>query len=166
VVVTAFPGTRRAPSRQGEIILTGFFAAPAEKDSGSQGEWFGLFNRAADTLNLAGCRLARDRGFGSTRSYAFDSALALGPGAGMTFGRSAATVDVHYADFSLVNTSSPLLLRYGTASGDTLLPMKEGWVTRLGMESLSRRSAPGSWCLARPESAGPGEWGECAAGGP
>lgn len=173
VVITAFPASRRAPSRPGEIILSGFFAAPAEKDSGSQGEWFALFNRSADTLALSGCRLARDRGTGSTRSYAFDSTLSLLPGAAMSFGRSAAATDAHYADFSLVNTSSSLLLlcagdaalidslRYGAAAGDSLLPMKEGWVTRLGAGALGRRALPSGWCLERPEGGMPGDWGKC-----
>lgn len=173
VVRTAFPAARRSPTLSGQIVLSGFFAAPSEKDSGSQGEWFALFNRSADTLALSGCRLARDLGAGSTRSYPFDSALAIVPGATMTFGRSAAATDVHYSDFSLVNTSSSLLLlcagdavvvdsvRYGAAAGDSLLPMKEGWITRLGVGAVGRRASPAGWCLASPEAGRPGEWGEC-----
>src|SRR6185369_1249247 len=87
LVRTGFPASRRAPLHPGEMVVSGFYAAPAEKDSGSQGEWFSVFNRSADTLALAGCRLARDRGTGATRTYAFPPDAALMPGGSLSFGR-------------------------------------------------------------------------------
>ncbi len=176
LVRTGFPSSRRAPLRSGEIVVSGFYAAPAEKDSGSQGEWFSVFNRSADTLSLSGCRIARDRGAGATRSYAFPPEAALAPGSSLAFGRPAARADFAYADFSLVNTASPLLvlcagdsllsdsLRYSSAAADsaTALPMKEGWVTRLSIAALSHRSEPGAWCLTRPEASSPEELADCA----
>jgi hypothetical protein len=171
VVRTGFPSARREPRQAGELVLSGFFAAPAEKDSGSQGEWFSLFNRSGDTLSLAGCRLARDRGAGSTRSYPFPADAFLAPGGSLSFGRPAARADYAYADFSLVNTASSLLLlcagdslladslRYSSAAADsaTALPMKDGWVTRLSAAALGQRSQVSAWCLDRPDSAGPGD---------
>lgn len=176
VVRTGFPSLRREPRYAGEIIVSAFFAAPAAKDSGSEGEWFSLFNRSADTLALAGCRLARDRGAGATRSYPFPPDALLPPGESLSFGRAASRAAYPYGDFSLVNTASSLLLlcsgdsvladslRYSSAAADsaTALPMKEGWITRLSAAGLGRRFLPASWCLARPDSAGPtGEPGVC-----
>ena len=176
VVRTGFPASRRAPARPGEIVVTGFYAAPAEKDSGSQGEWFSVFNRSVDTLSLSGCRLARDRGAGATRAYPFPSDAALPPGGSLAFGRPASHAAVTYADFSLVNTATSLLLlcagdslvsdslRYSSAAADSgiALPMKDGWVTRLSAASMSQRSRPSAWCLERPETASPGDLRDCA----
>lgn len=175
MVRTGFPATRRPPRLPGEIVISGFYAAPAEKDSGSQGEWFSLFNRGGDTLALAGCRMARDRGAGATRAYAFPPDAAVPPGGALSFGRPASRADFRYADFSLVNTVSSLLLlcagdslvadslRYSSAAADSglALPMKEGWITRLSAAALSVRARPASWCLARPDSLAPGEPREC-----
>jgi len=175
LVRTGFPAARRAPLHAGEIVVSGFYAAPAEQDSGSQGEWFSVFNRSADTLALSGCRLARDRGAGATRSYAFPSQAALPPGGSLVFGRPAVQADYAYADFSLVNTASSLLLlcagdsllldslRYSSAAADsaTALPMKEGWITRLSATELSQRAKPEAWCLARPEAGPPRELADC-----
>jgi hypothetical protein len=176
VVLAGFPSARREPRRPGEIVVSGFFAAPAEKDSGSQGEWFSLFNRSGDTLSLAGCRLSRDRGAAATRSYPFPSEALLPPGASLAFGRTASRAAYLYTEFSLVNTASSLLLlcagdslladslRYSPAAADSAsaLPMKEGMVTRLSAAALGLRSRLSSWCLARPDSTGPvGEIRDC-----
>jgi hypothetical protein len=160
---TGFPSRLRKPAKPGEIIVSEFFAAPGEKDSSSQGEWFEVFNRSADTLALGGCRISRDRTTGVTRSYPFDSSRVLPPGKAMVFGRSAAPADAHYADFSLVNTASSLLLLCGgdsllldslrysaTASDSAAVPMREGLVTGLDAGSMSRRAQAGSWCLTKP----------------
>jgi hypothetical protein len=171
LVRTGFPSVRRGPRLAGEMVLAGFYAAPAEKDSGSLGEWFSLFNRSGDTLDLGGCRLARDRGAGATRSYPFPAEAFLPPGSSLSFGRPASRAAYLYADFSLVNTATSLLLlcagdslladslRYSSAAADSAsaLPMKEGWITRLSAAALGQRSSPGAWCLARPDSAGPAE---------
>lgn len=162
VLEAGFPSRLRKPKMAGDAIISEFYAAPGEKDSSSQGEWFEIFNRTADTLALGGCRVSRDRSGGVTRSLAFDSAQTLGPGRALVFGRSAARADVHYSDFSLVNTASSLLflcagdsilvdsLRYSSTAADTAaVPMREGQVTGLGAEAMSRRSAPDSWCLTR-----------------
>ena len=168
-----FPSRTRRPSRPGDLIVSEFYAAPGEKDSSSQGEWFEIFNRTADTLALKGCRLSRDRSGGVTRSHAFDSALAVGPGRALVFGRSAARADAHYEDFSLVNTSSSLLLlcagdsllvdslRYSSAAADSAaIPMREGQVSGLDAGSMSRRGMPAGWCLER---MGDGKTGEALA---
>jgi hypothetical protein len=162
VVEAGFPSRLRRPERAGDAIISEFYAAPGEKDSSSQGEWFEIFNRTADTLALGGCRVSRDRSGGITRSLALDSAQTLGPGRALVFGRTAARADVHYSDFSLVNTASSLLilcagdsilldsLRYSaTAADTTAVPMREGQVSSLGAEAMSRRSGPESWCLTR-----------------
>ncbi len=167
---TGFPSRTRKPARPGEAIVSEFFVAPGEKDSSSQGEWFEVFNRSADTLSLGGCRVARDRSTGVTRSYAFDSARFLPPGKALVFGRAGALADVHYADFSLVNTSSSLLLlcggdsllldslRYSSAAADSAaLPMRDGLVTGLDAGNMSRRGSAGSWCLTKPGEAKAGE---------
>lgn len=169
-----FPSHTRKPARAGEAVISEFYAAPTEKDSSTAGEWFELFNRTADTLALGGCRLARDRSTGVTRSLAFDSTQALAPGKATVFGRSAAAADFHYADFTMVNTASALILlcagdalvldslRYSAtvdtmvAPADRPLPMKEGWVTTLDADSLGRRSSPGGWCLTRTGNTGAG----------
>lgn len=169
-----FPSRKRRPSRPGEIILSEFYAAPGERDSSSQGEWWELFNRSQDTLQLGGCRVSRDRGSGATRSYAFDSARALGPGRALVFGRAAATADVHYEDFSLVNTSSSLLvlcsgdsllvdsLRYSSAASDSsALPIRDGLVTTLDAAAIGRREVPAGWCLSGNGTASPGRVDVC-----
>jgi hypothetical protein len=173
VVEAGFPSRLRKPARAGELILSEFYAAPAEKDSGSQGEWFEIFNRTADTLSLSGCRVSRDRSGGVTRSYAFDSSRAVGPGRAMVFGKPAAPADAHYADFSLVNTASSLLilcggggaaeilidsLRYSSTAADSLaVPMREGKVSSLDAYGISRRASPQSWCLTRMGEGGAGD---------
>lgn len=168
----AFPSRRRPPRREGEAVVSEFYAAPSDKDSASQGEWFELFNRSADTLQLGGCRLSRDRSGGVTRSYPFDSALALLPGRAMVFGRSAAPAEVHYGDFSLVNTSSALLLLcagdslrvdslfYSSSAADSsAVPMREGEVSGLDASALGRRGEIAEWCLTKPGTVPPGEAG-------
>lgn len=165
-----FPSRKRKPAGPGEAIISEFFAAPGEKDSSSQGEWFEVFNRSADTLSLGGCRLSRDRSGGVTRSLSFDSAQTLLPGKALVFGRSAAHADVHYADFSLVNTASSLLLlcagdsllvdslRYSSLAADSSsLAIRDGLVTSLDAAAMSRRGITGSWCLTRPGDAKAGE---------
>lgn len=162
VLEAGFPSRLRKPNRAGDAIVSEFYAAPGEKDSSSLGEWFEIFNRTADTLVLGGCRLSRDRSGGVTRSLAFDSAQTLNPGRALVLGRSAARADVHYSDFSLVNTASSLLilcagdsilvdsLRYSSSAADSsAIPMREGQVTSLGAEAMSRRSVPESWCLTK-----------------
>lgn len=162
VLEAGFPSRLRRPESSGDAIISEFYAAPGEKDSSSQGEWFEIFNRTSDTLALGGCRVSRDRSGGVTRSLAFDSAQTLGPGRALVFGRPAAIADVHYSDFSLVNTASSLLilcsgdsilldsLRYSSVAADsTAIAMREGLVTSLGAEAMSRRSGPESWCLTR-----------------
>jgi hypothetical protein len=174
-VTPAFPARKRRPLRAGEAVVTEFYASPAARDSLSEGEWWEIFNRGADTLVLAGCRLSRDRLGGVTRSFAFDSSHVLPPGQARVFGRSAARADFHYQDFSLVNTAASLLLlcagdslvvdslRYSSVAADSAiaLPMRDGKVTGLGAEALSRRGLAGSWCLRAPESASPGTVAAC-----
>jgi hypothetical protein len=160
VLDAGFPSRLRKPDRAGDAVISEFYAAPGEKDSASQGEWFEIFNRTADTLALGGCRISRDRSGGVTRSLDFDSAQTLAPGRALVFGRPAARADVHYSDFSLVNTASSLLilcagdsvlldsLRYTSSAADSAaIPMREGKVSSLGAEAMSLRSAPESWCL-------------------
>jgi hypothetical protein len=160
-LAAGFPSRRRKPARAGEVIVTEFYASPAVKDSSSEGEWWEVFNRSADTLAMGGCRLSRDRLGGVTRSYAFDSALSLPPGRAVVFGRSAARADYHYKDFSLVNTSASLLLlcsgdslaldslRYSAAPADSqvALPIRDGHVTTLDAAGMGRSASPGAWCL-------------------
>jgi hypothetical protein len=176
VVRTGFPAARRGPARTGEAVVAGFYAAPAAKDSGSEGEWFSLFNRTADTLSLRGCRLSRDRGAGSARSYAFSADAMLPPGSALSFGRASSRAAVHYADFSLVNTAASLLLlcagdslevdslRYSSAAADSAaaLPVKEGWATLLSAGALGQRGLRSAWCLAHPDSVPPAEPRDCA----
>jgi hypothetical protein len=162
-----FPSRLRSPRKPGEIIFSEFNAAPAERDSSTAGEWFELFNRSADTLVLAGCRISRDWSGGSTRSLAFDSAQFLLPGQALVFGRSAAKADVHYQDFTMVNTSASLILtcksdslvldslRYSSLKIDSIpvqlqpLLIREGWVTSLDMNLLAQRQSSQSWCLTK-----------------
>jgi hypothetical protein len=180
---TLFPSRLRKPAGPGEMIVSEFYAAPGEADSSSQGEWWEIFNRTGDSLALGGCRLARDRSVGTTRSYPFDSAQVLAPGKALVFGRSAAPADVHYEDFSLVNTSSSLLilcdgdamvidsLRYSSVASDsTAIPMRENAVSGLDAGHMSLRGERASWCLAKPGAVGtgaptPGRVGACLEGG-
>jgi hypothetical protein len=166
-----FPSLLRSPRQWGEVVLSEFYAAPSTVDSGSEGEWFELFNRTGDSVSLAGCRLSRDRSGGVTRSLAFDSNLVLAPGKAMVFGRSAASAEVHYQDFSLVNTSATLILlcrndalavdslRYASGTADSLaleplpIPIKEGSVTSLDADSLGKRESEKSWCLLKQKTA-------------
>ena len=120
-------------------------------------------------MALKGCRLSRDRSGGATRSWPFDSLQTLLPGQALVFGRAAAKADVHYPDFTMVNTSATLLilcqddalaldsLRYSSVATDSLtpelrpLPIKEGWVTTVNADSLGSRNAAKSWCLTKQE---------------
>jgi hypothetical protein len=175
-----FPSRRRRPAHPGEALISEFYPAPSEQDSSTAGEWFELFNRTADTLALRGCRLSRDRSGGVTRSLAFDSAQSIAPGRALVFGRSASAADVHYADFTLVNTASSLLLlcsgdslvldslRYSpgvdsSAPGLRAVPVKDGWVTGLDADSLGGSRAAGSWCMTKTPS--PGQVESCPEGG-
>lgn len=170
-----FPSRLRAPAASGEVVVSELYPAPSAQDSGNEGEWWEIFNRTADSLSLSGCRLTRTRGGGATMSYAFDSSARILPGRALTFGRALAAVDIRYADFSLVNTSSPLLLlcagdsllvdslRYSSTVSDSLAAtIREGSVTSLNPDSLHNRTAKGSWCLTRMrETASPGSIGTC-----
>lgn len=160
-VGASFPASLRSPAAAGEVVVTEFYAAPSAADSGSEGEWWELFNRTQDTLALQGCRFARGRGAGATQSLPFDSTHRIPPGKARTFGRSASGADYRYADFSLVNTSSPLLLLCGgdalvvdsllyssTVSDSAAVLMREGWVNSLDADSLANGISRASWCLA------------------
>jgi hypothetical protein len=173
IVGASFPASLRSPSAAGEVVVSEFYAAPSAADSGSEGEWWELFNRTQDTLTLQGCRFARGRGTGATQSFPFDSTHRIPPGKARTFGRSASEADFRYADFSLVNTASPLLLLCGgdavvvdslryssTVSDSAAVLMREGWVNSLDADSLANGVSRASWCLvAMPGQAG----GEAAA---
>jgi hypothetical protein len=161
IVGASFPASLRSPSATGDVVVTEFYAAPSAADSGSEGEWWELFNRTQDTLALQGCRFARGRGTGATQSFPFDSTHRIPPGKASTFGRPASGADFLYADFSLVNTASPLLLLCGgdalvvdslryssTVSDSSAVLMREGWVNSLDADSLANGVARGSWCLA------------------
>ena len=169
-----FPSRARRPGKFGEAVISEFYAAPTDKDSSTAGEWFEVFNRTADTLSLAGCRISRDRSGGATRSLPFDSTQVLLPGQAVTFGRSAAVTNVHYPDFTMVNTAATMLmlcrgdslvvdsLRYSSTPTDSLapelrpLPIKDGWVTTLNADSLGISASAKSWCLTKSSSEGTG----------
>lgn len=164
-VAPVFPSGKRKPIKNGEVVISEFYAVPAEKDSGTAGEWFELFNRTGDTLNLSGCRISKDRTTGVTRSLMFDSTQIILPGQAVVFGRTAASAAVHYSDFTMVNTASSLLLlckndslvldslKYSSSPvdsgipGGTVLPVKDGWVTTLASDLLGNRTSAESWCL-------------------
>ncbi|HLP40744.1 MAG TPA: lamin tail domain-containing protein [Fibrobacteria bacterium] len=172
-----FPASLRRPQRAREVVLTEFYAAPSTEDSTAEGEWWEIFNRSADSLLLSGCRLTRTRGGGATQSFAFDTTHRIAPGQALTFGRSASPATRHYADFTLVNTVSPLMLlcagdslvvdslRYSANASDSLaVTIREGWVSSLDVDSLGS-AGRGAWCLTRmPGSGGtatPGSLGDC-----
>lgn len=172
-VAATFPSRLRKPAAAGDMVISEFYAAPSTQDGGNEGEWWEIFNRTADSLSLAGCRLTRTRGGGVTQSFPFDSAQRIPPGRAQTYGRASARTDFHYADFSLVNTGSPLLLlcsgdsllvdslRYSATISDSLaVTIREGQVTGLDIDSLAVRS-PRSWCLGASSGATPGRLGEC-----
>jgi hypothetical protein len=175
-----FPSVTRKPKQYREVVISEFYPAPVEKDSGSAGEWFELFNRTADTLSLMGCRLSRGRSGGVTQSLEFDSTQTLPPGQAMVFGRSAMLADVIYHDFIMVNTSSSLLLlcsgdalvvdslKYSATLADSLAPsarsvfIKEGWVTSLNADSLGRGDSSLNWCLSKPVRSDTGGLGDAS----
>lgn len=175
----SFPSRLRKPGAAGEAVLTELYAAPSAADSASEGEWWEIFNRTPDSLDLSGCRLTRARGSaGATQSFAFAADHRIPPGRARTFGRAHAKSDFHYGDFSLVNTASPLLLlcagdsvlvdslRYSsTASDSAAVPVRDGFVTTLRPDSLANRNTGASWCLTRTPpalpAASPGWISEC-----
>lgn len=175
LVGATFPSRLRRVGAAGEVVVSELYPAPSPEDSGSEGEWWEIFNRTADSLSLSGCRLTRTRGGGATMSYAFDSAARILPGRAMTFGRARAGADVQYADFSLVNTTSPLLLlcsgdsllvdslRYSSTVSDSLAAtIREGSVTSVNPDSLHNRTVKASWCLTQSRTtASPGSVGTC-----
>jgi len=183
-LIPGFPTMRRKPNKIGEVVFSEFYAAPSVKDSSTQGEWFELFNRTSDTLDLFGCRISRDRNVSVTQSLDFDSLTFLPPGKAIVFGRSATLADFHYQNFTLVNTSSSLLLfgandkivldsiRY-SASVDTSIspfnqpiPIKEGWVNSLSADSVEFGKHATSWCQTQNGNTGfgyssPGQISSC-----
>ncbi len=156
-----FPSLRRPPKQYGEVIFTEFYAAPSAADSGSEGEWMEILNRATDTLDLRGCRISREGSVSPTKSLQLDSTLFLEPGRAYVLGRKAAAkADSRFDTFGLVNTQSTLMLlcrsdsllldtlHYNTvlADGAPGVRIREGRVSTLRHDRLELRELSENWC--------------------
>ena len=156
----SFPAGRRIPGVFGEVVFSELYPAPAYEDSSSLGEWFELFNRTSDTLDLTGCKVARDGG-GSTTKQAILPVYLLPPGKALVIGRGSMVVaDLHFSSFSLTNALAAMefscgdgatkldSLTYSMSIADsTVIPVRDGKVTMLRPDKIAERLLPTSWCM-------------------
>lgn len=165
-VVLSLPGGRRAPGRFGDAVFSELYPVPAAEDGGDAGEWLEVFNRSADTLELAGCQVVRDAGTSPTMVFNFPSSAIVAPGSALVLGRSAvsfADVAIGSSALTLTNSGARLELRCGAGSVqlDTLrysssatdpeaARIAAGKVTTLRPSRLSARQAADAWCLTTP----------------
>ncbi len=161
-LAVSFPSSIHNPLKSGDLIISELYVSPATKDSGDKGEWFEIANRSADTLKLNGCRITRDRN-SQAISKSLDLSLAenIAPEKAITWGKSAAPSQFHYADFNLTESLTTLYLlcaqdtltldslRYSPSISDSLaIQIKTGWVSTLNHRQLENRQAPKSWCYS------------------
>jgi len=172
-VVLSFPGGRRAPAVFGEVVFSELYPIPAIEEGADSGEWLELFNRASDTLDLAGCALTRDAGTSSGMNFAVPAGTTIAPGRGLVFGRSAVpfAAVMTGSSLTLTNTAARLelscpaatggsfkvdSLRYGTSTTDTLIArIATAKVSTLKPSRLGTRHKADAWCLSAPVGAAP-----------
>jgi hypothetical protein len=179
-VVLSLPGGRRAPALFGEAVFSEVHPEPAADEGGENGEWLELFNRATDTLDVAGCQVIRDAGTSSGMKFTLPAGAAIAPGRGLVLARTAAVPFAQVvtgAALNLVNSASRLelscaavkvdTLRYTTSSSDTLAArFAPGKPASLKPSRLATRHKADAWCLSVPaqaSTAGAGTGGEPAA---
>lgn len=172
-LVLSFPGGRRTPAAFGDVVFSELYPVPATEEGGDNGEWLELFNRAADTLDLAGCALTRDAGTGTGMNFVIPANTTIAPGRGLVFGRSAVAFAqvMSGSSLTLTNTAARLdlscpaaaggsfkvdSLKYGTSTTDTLIArIAPAKVSSLKPSRLSSRHKSDAWCLSTSTSVAP-----------
>jgi hypothetical protein len=145
---------KRSVQGFGEIFLSEFMANP--KVSGTDYEWFELYNATLDTLLLDSCALAKSISSTTATTY-LEINAELAPGGFYVWGRdSVHFADSLYQDFTLSNTGQSLFLFCGDMILDSLFyhsrtdslnpfPLDEGHSLELDLGAWQSRLQGSSW---------------------
>jgi len=156
-ILAVLPKARsRPPENYGDLFFTEFFAAPTS--GGSHFEYMEIYNATLDTLELFGCRIARDRTtIAKTYRFNMPENLILPPMEFLFLGRdSIKNADFNYQDFTFDNNKQSLGFfcnnlvidsLYYSNNEDNPFPMKSGSATQLPLSNFKNRDRGSSWCL-------------------
>ncbi len=163
-IVLGLPGGRRAPAAFGDAVFSELYPAPTAEEGGDAAEWIELFNRSADTLDLAGCQVVRDAGTSPSMVATLPAGAVVAPGRTVVMGKSAvgfAQVTIGASALGLTNNAARLALscasgavlvdtlRYSTTASDSLsVRIQSGKVSSLRPSKVAARHAADAWCLS------------------
>jgi hypothetical protein len=148
-------GQARAPKKFGDIFFTEIFADPVEGDNY---QYMELYNPTLDTLELKGCRIARNRELTSgSGQLKISNTLILPPIDYIILGRDSVLSANHkYKTFAFLKTSQSLgffcdslkidSLTY-SKSGDNIFPLAKGKAMQLPLANYMDRAQGSSWCF-------------------
>jgi len=165
ILATLPMSTSRSP-KNGDLFFTEIFATP--KTGGKKYEYMEIYNATFDTLELSGCRIARNRSTTAV-SYVLDMPenLTLLPMEFLFFGGdSVRFADFNYGTIDLSPTAQSLGFFCDTTVVDSIyystsesnpFPLKTGIAMQLPLENYETRMFGSSWCLG----SSPGEDAIC-----
>jgi len=167
----AFPAGKRVPAAFGEMVFSEVFLSPTSIDSSSQGQWIELYNRTSDTLDISGCKIARDGGGSTSKQAILPSATLVAPGKALVVGRAAYPyANVRFSSFSFCTGLSHVdftcksgalkldTITYSATVSDSLaVQTVSGKISQLRPDWVDRRTDPRGWCSVPSHPAVPSE---------
>jgi hypothetical protein len=146
----------RTPKNFGDVFFTEISADPAE---GNFYQYLELYNPTLDTLQLSGCRIARNASSptGSSNRIAMPTPSILPPIDYIVLGRdSVFNANYNYKSYGLLKTGQSLgffcdsltaidTLTYAK-SGDNIFPLAKGKAMQLPLANYKTRTQGSSWC--------------------
>jgi hypothetical protein len=144
----------RAPENYGELFFTEISPNPTE---GEYFQYMELYNITLDTLQLKGCKIARNQDYNDSKNRLTLSNLILPPMEYIVLGRSSViNADSNYTSFQLLVGGQSLGFFCGDLAIDTLtysnkgdnaFPLEKGHAMQLPLENYENRSLGKSWCF-------------------
>jgi len=144
----------RTPKNFGDLFFTEIFTDPAD---GDHFQYIELYNITLDTLQLADCKIARNREYTGTNGRLILKELLLPPMEYIVLGRmSVVNANYNYGSFTLLKTEQSLGFFCGDLAidtltyfnkGDNIFPMSKGSAMQLPLENYKNRAIGSSWCF-------------------
>ncbi len=147
----------------GQIIITEIMANPSAADD-NLGEWFEVYNTAAESFDLWGCKVSDNN---SSNWHDISTSLTIAPGEYLVFGINDDTatngdiaIDFEYSGFQFNNSGDDAVQLYcGENAIDEVFyssstwPISAGQAMNLNPESFDSGSndQPENWCLSANE---------------
>jgi hypothetical protein len=138
------------------LFFTEISANPTE---GTNFQYMELYNITLDTLQLKGCKIARDQEYSGSTGKLVLNDLILPPMEHIVLGRSSViSADYNYGSFQLLLTGQSLGLFCGDSAiaidtltysnkGDNIFPLEKGRAMQLPLANYENRSLGKSWCF-------------------